>query len=721
MSLSEVNILKEEEEEDVREYNVDFCGIFYERRFTNIACLIIFIVIFVLDLILGTVSFAIGNPKILLHQMDSLGNLCGVNDQKERPYIFFFDLIQCAKLGDATGYLKCPTFHLCVKECPSVEWTFVELQKYEESNGRSAVKRQEQLLCVPSFDTSNLSKSVKELVTTKFCAPYYVKSEPVFGRCVPEFLVFQGGKENIPTNFSKQLFDATEDKISPSDLALGNAAMQQVNMRSNFAQLLFGDLHVFWPHILLLMVIAMLVILIISLLYSFFASLMVLLMLGCALFIFIALFAYSLYGYFVRATKTHLGQILFFTDPIEYLSLQEFWITLAIISAIFTIFSATIIVFFRNKIKIAIAIMDEIGRIVRSIFSLIFFPLLPFTLTLLLTGYYMGVTFYLGSTSSLIFKKFSLPANAPIATIDQIKGGRQLGQLPSGSVLEDCEFNYQTAIDNQCFFFAFSNRAWTYALQFFHALACLWIFTTLIAFTRMSLSSAFSMWFWAKNKPKDLQKFLAFRAGFIMVHYHIGTMALGSFLISLFMIPKYLTKCMYNQCSSEDHRRCKCLRKCCCGCFWCFEKFLRFINERAYINTAIYGSEFMVSAKSCYFLLFRNITRLSAYNNVTWIILLITKLIITVGTTFLAYLYFNHIKTNQYLFSYEFVPLLISAIGTYLISNIFLSVYSVAVEALYICVTEDLERNDGTEQKPYFMSRNLMRLLVINGINENRR
>ncbi len=51
---------------------------------------------------------------------------------------------------------------------------------------------------------------------------------------------------------------------------------------------------------------------------------------------------------------------------------------------------------------------------------------------------------------------------------------------------------------------------------------------------------------------------------------------------------------------------CLCFCKC---CFYCLEKFMKFLNRNAYIMTAIYGKNFCWSAKEAFKLLFRNIAR----------------------------------------------------------------------------------------------------------------
>ncbi|CAN0422724.1 unnamed protein product, partial [Laminaria digitata] len=52
---------------------------------------------------------------------------------------------------------------------------------------------------------------------------------------------------------------------------------------------------------------------------------------------------------------------------------------------------------------------------------------------------------------------------------------------------------------------------------------------------------------------------------------------------------------------------------CCCACcFWCLEKCIRFINKNAYVQTAIFSTNFCTSARKAFFLIARNIARVAA-------------------------------------------------------------------------------------------------------------
>ena len=58
-----------------------------------------------------------------------------------------------------------------------------------------------------------------------------------------------------------------------------------------------------------------------------------------------------------------------------------------------------------------------------------------------------------------------------------------------------------------------------------------------------------------------------------------------------------------------------------------------------------------------------------------------------------------------------FTPIVLIVIGTYFITSSFFNVYAMAVDTLFLCFLEDLERNDGTASRPYFMSVGLQKVV----------
>ncbi|VDP88343.1 unnamed protein product [Echinostoma caproni] len=60
---------------------------------------------------------------------------------------------------------------------------------------------------------------------------------------------------------------------------------------------------------------------------------------------------------------------------------------------------------------------------------------------------------------------------------------------------------------------------------------------------------------------------------------------------------------------------------------------------------------------------------------------------------------------------YVIVPLAIIIVGSYVIVSLFSSVYEMGVDTIFLCFLEDLERNDGSPEHPYYMSKELMAIL----------
>ena len=55
--------------------------------------------------------------------------------------------------------------------------------------------------------------------------------------------------------------------------------------------------------------------------------------------------------------------------------------------------------------------------------------------------------------------------------------------------------------------------------------------------------------------------------------------------------------------------------------------------------------------------------------------------------------------------NFPLLPTLIITATAYLISSCFFSVYEMAIDTLFLCFLQDSEINDGSKQKPFFMSK----------------
>ena len=57
--------------------------------------------------------------------------------------------------------------------------------------------------------------------------------------------------------------------------------------------------------------------------------------------------------------------------------------------------------------------------------------------------------------------------------------------------------------------------------------------------------------------------------------------------------------------------------------------------------------------------------------------------------------------------NYFLTPVVVIVVGTWFVAHSFMGVYAMAVDTVFLCFLEDSERNDGSPDRPYFMSKGL--------------
>ncbi|CAB1314607.1 unnamed protein product, partial [Coregonus sp. 'balchen'] len=229
-------------------------------------------------------------------------------------------------------------------------------------------------------------------------------------------------------------------------------------------------------------------------------------------------------------------------------------------------------------------------------------------------------------------------------------------------------------------------------LQVYNVFAFLWCVNFVIALGQCTLAGTFASYYWAFSKPAEISPFALSQCFIRTLQYHSGW------------------------CWDLDHKTRGSQSACgrfllnCLRCyFWCLEYFLKVLNRNAYIMIAIYWESFCVSAKNAYSLLMRNIGRVVLLDRVTDMLLFFGKLLVVASVGGLAFFFFSgriRLPGNTFqaeILNYYWVPIVVLMAGAYLIAQGFFSVYSMCIDALFLCFLEDLERNDGTMQKPYYV------------------
>ncbi|KAI1902394.1 hypothetical protein AGOR_G00044310 [Albula goreensis] len=695
---------------EAAQFDPTFNGPIHKRSCTDVICCILFMAAIGGYLVVGMLAWLYGDPRHVLYPRNSTGMFCGIGLNNDKPSVFYFDLLKCATstniMAAALNGLQCPTTQVCVKQCPKQFWV-LSPEAYIPNKKAKDFFQQE--YCVPSLDLASTELTVREILDKELCPFFHTPTTSVLGRCLPSI----GSLDEIPNNFTLPGIPTANEtanaiRNATGDLVSGFNA-KEIGVR------IFEDFASSWHWILIGLLIAMLLSLLFLLLLRFTAAVIVwVLIVGL-----LAVVAYGIWHCYweydnFKNSEVTISDLGFTTDFSVYLQVKETWLAFLIILAVVEAILLLLLIFLRKRILIAIALIKESSKAVSYMMSALVYPLVTFVLLVVCVAYWGVTALYLATSGAPLYRVVAL--NSTVADCSTINGTDSCDPLNfnSSAYLPTCP-------SVSCIFVKYNDEGLfqrnLFNLQIYNVLAFLWCVNFVLALGQCTLAGAFASYYWAFNKPADIPLFPLTQSFIRSLRYHVGSLAFGALILTLVQFIRIVLEYMDHKFRAAQNgcaRFVMCCLKC---CFWCLEKFIKFLNRNAYIMIAIYGKNFCVSAKNAFMLLMRNIVRVVVLDKVTDLLLFFGKLLVVGGVGVLAFFFFSgRIRLPSDTFeaqqlNYYWVPIITVVVGAYLIAHGFFSVYNMCVDTLFLCFLEDLERNDGSMQKPYYMSKNLMSIL----------
>ncbi|KAG0722373.1 Choline transporter-like protein 2 [Chionoecetes opilio] len=434
-------------------------------------------------------------------------------------------------------------------------------------------------------------------------------------------------------------------------------------------------------------------------------------------------------------------ELEFSTEFSRYAELETTWLVLFILTLVIFIVCLFVLIFLRKRISIAIALIGQASKAVGSIMSTLFFPVVPYILQLVFLTLFCGVAVLLASAGKAHYRVMCSGSD-----------GCGCADYKENDTCSMETFDTSLCPSASCQFFDYVEDPkvpWFHAYNLF---ALFWSMFFVSAFGEMVLAGAFASWYWVFDKSKvptfavtmSLGRTLRYHntntIGYtilqlsLSLQVHTGTLAFGSLIIAIVRMVRVILE--YIDHKVKQHSDSKVVRAllCCCRCcLWCLEKFLKFINSIFKQNIMCHyvkgtfsvperlrvlrhlREELLCVGQECLLLIMRNIVRVVVLDKVTDFLLFIGKMVVVGAVGVASFFIFSgevpglvpHLpEMNYYL-----TPVIIITIATFFIASAFFDVYAMAVDTIFLCFLEDCERNDGSAEKPYFMSKDLMRIL----------
>ena len=341
----------------------------------------------------------------------------------------------------------------------------------------------------------------------------------------------------------------------------------------------------------------------------------------------------------------------------------------------------------QKQIRQATAVLKEASNALQDMPLMIAFPFIPFVLCVLFFFYFMIGTAYIWTADQISMSDLNA---AVVETAGTTNG------MP-------------TTVDK--------DESVLFYMFWYHLLGFLWANQLVQAISMCTISGAYSFWYFygrvEERKPEVAHAFI--RSLKRVLRYHIGSMAFGALLVALVQLARAILAYVDKQTKTwqDKSKLLKVAFKVVACCLWCFEKAMKFITRNAYIFIAINGKPFCTSAKHAFWSIIKNLFLVGFVNLVSVVLILLGKLIITVGCGVIAYIYIESSPSFTYkqsevvtcvnpatgedmldcdkivLLQSPVVPVIFTMMMAWVIASMFFYIYELGVDTLLMCFIEE--------------------------------
>ncbi|XP_069823827.1 choline transporter-like protein 3 isoform X2 [Dendropsophus ebraccatus] len=214
-------------------------------------------------------------------------------------------------------------------------------------------------------------------------------------------------------------------------------------------------------------------------------------------------------------------------------------------------------------------------------------------------------------------------------------------------------------------------------MWWYHLFGLIWTSEFFLTCQQIVISGAAATWYLHRDKEKVRHPILSSMS--LLFWYHLGTAILGSLVLMLVRIPQII--------------------------FMFLSQLLD--NQNAYTATVINGTSLCTSARDAYNVLEKSPPSVALLTSSGVFLIFLGKVFVVCFTVFGGLMAFNyHRELHVWV-----IPLLLVAFFAYLVAHSFLSLFEAVVHSLLLCYAIDMETNDGSAEKPYFMDEDLRTLI----------
>ena len=236
----------------------------------------------------------------------------------------------------------------------------------------------------------------------------------------------------------------------------------------------------------------------------------------------------------------------------------------------------------------------------------------------------------------------------------------------------------------------------------FHFIALLYFMQVFIYFGFMVLAGAIADWYFSEweagasqkrkvrgTRTAELSEHPILESLGRVMRFHLGSLAFGALIITFIRILRATLYYIQKKTEAAENPLTKCLFGCAQCCLSCCQCILDKCSKDGFIFCSIYGTNFCYSSYQAIKLIWSNIGRTAMVEGISKYMEIIGRFGIAMLTTGIAIVVFREYEYYDEHLSSFIYPAIPVFIISYLIASLFMMVFEVAVDTLFLCFLVD--------------------------------
>ena len=246
----------------------------------------------------------------------------------------------------------------------------------------------------------------------------------------------------------------------------------------------------------------------------------------------------------------------------------------------------------------------------------------------------------------------------------------------------------------------------------FHFISLLYFMQVFIYFGFMVMAGAVADWYFSEweiepsnsnsqrtrkmrgNETSQLSEYPILESLVRVLRFHIGSVAFGALIITFIRTLRATLKYIEKKTKLSQNGLGKCLFSCVNCCNSCCQCILDKCSKNGIIFCSIYGTNFCYSSHESIKLIWSNIGRTAMMEGISKFMEIFGRLSISMFTTGIAILVFNEYDYYDSNLSSVIYPSIVIFIVSYLIASLFMMVFEVSIDTIFLCYLVDESVNE---------------------------